>query len=59
MATEELNNGGVVWTDWRTARDTLRSWREENCRKYDQTLALGRTLLENHASKLGAEGEGR
>ncbi len=60
MATEELgmNNGCVVWSGWQEARDTLRCWREDNCRRSDKTLELGRTLLESYVAKLGVEGEG-
>ncbi len=53
-----MNNGGVAWSGWREARDTLRCWRVENVRKSDQTLELGRTLLESYSAKLGDEGIG-
>ena len=57
MATEEMNGEGVTWSGWRMAGDTLRGWREDNCRKSVQTLELGRTLIESYTSKLGEEGE--
>lgn len=47
---------GAVWTGWRAARDTLREWRENNTRKSDRTVDLGRKLLDSYASGLGSEG---
>lgn len=56
---EELEVGsyGVVWNGWKDARDTLRRWREENSRKSDLVLELGRPLLKSYVSALGNEGE--
>lgn len=48
---------GVVWNGWKDARDTLRRWREENSRKSDLVLELGRPLLKSYVSALGNEGE--
>lgn len=54
---EEVGSYGVVWNGWKDARDTLRRWREENSRKSDSVLELGRPLLQSYVSALGNEGE--
>lgn len=53
----EVGSYGVVWNGWKDARDTLRRWREENSRKSDLVLELGRPLLQRYVSALGNEGE--
>ena len=42
--------------DWTEARDTLRQWREEECRKSRRIVELGNFLLQNKKSDLGNEG---
>ena len=53
---EEVGANGAIWSGWKAARDTLRQWREESCRKSDRVVDLGRRLLDGYASKLGDEG---
>ena len=46
----------VIWKDWRTVRDQLREWREDNLRRSKETVELGERLLKEYSSKLGDEG---
>ena len=57
LIMEEVGAYGEVWNGWKGARDTLRRWREENSRKSDLVLELGRPLLQSYVSSLGNEGE--
>lgn len=42
--------------DWTEARDSLRQWREEESRKSQRTVELGRFLLGHRKFDLGNEG---
>ena len=48
---------GLVWKDWRTARDQLKEWREESYRRSKEVVELGRRLLKDYSSALGDEGD--
>ena len=57
MAVDVGGTRSVLFRDWRSARDTLRKWREEgDHRKSDQVVELGTQLLGKHSSRLGDEG---
>jgi len=45
----------IPFSDWKSARDTLRKWREERKRKSADVLNLGSVLLADHGRKLGDE----
>jgi len=47
----------IPFSDWKSARDTLRKWREEKKRKSADVLNLGSVLLADHSGKLGDEGK--
>ena len=54
---EEVGEGLVPkFTDWMSARDTLRDIREEGLRESHKVAVLGKQLVEKYASKLGDEG---
>ena len=50
-------SNGLVWKDWRTARDQLKEWREESYRRSEEVVELGRRLLKDYPSALGDEGD--
>ena len=54
--TDLVTSGDTRFSDWKTARDTLRDIRETGKRDSRVTVSLGSVLLENYASKLGDEG---
>lgn len=49
------SNSNIPFTDWRSARDNLRKWREEKKRRSFDVLHLGSVLLSDHGRKLGDE----
>ena len=49
------SNSNIPFTDWRSARDNLRKWREEKKRRSFDVLHLGSVLLADHGRKLGDE----
>ena len=44
------------FTDWKTARDTLRDIRETERRDSRVVVALGKILIDKYSNKLGDEG---
>lgn len=49
------SNSNIPFTDWRSARDNLRKWREEKKRRSFDVLYLGSVLVAEHGRKLGDE----
>ena len=54
-AVGSSGNSNIPFTDWRSARDNLRKWREEKKRRSFDVLHLGSVLLAEHGRKLGDE----
>ena len=44
-------------TDWRSAVETLKQYREDNVRASEDIVELGEHLITNYRSKLGSESE--